>query len=82
MKPQAVNTVLRDFGSTLFGFAILYHQTFITTTPHGELLLTALALLAVPGATGLLSLWLGGRSSAEVTAEPGSSSPAARSPSP
>lgn len=77
-----MNTVIRDLGSTLFGFGILIHQTIIAKDPHGELLVTALVLLGVPGATGLLALWLNGRSTAATTVGSGSSSPAVQSQPP
>jgi hypothetical protein len=44
--------------------------------PHGILLATALVLLSVPSATGLLSLFLGGKSNTgEATPVQQSSSP-------
>lgn len=73
MKAQRLNTVVRDFGSTLLGFAILVHQTVIAEEPHALLILAALTLLGVPGASGLLALWLNGKSNGGGT--PGSGSP-------
>lgn len=75
------NSIARDLGSTLVGLGILLHQTLAAPSPNIQLLATALALLGVPGVTGLAALWLNGKSNAADTAKPPSSSPAQESSS-
>jgi hypothetical protein len=76
VDPKVINAMVRDFGSTLAGLGILVHQTVMAKEPHGILLATALVLLSVPSATGLLSLFLGGKSNTgEATPVQQSSSP-------
>lgn len=70
--------ITRDVGSLLIGFGGLIHQEYILGAAIPELLLVYTAILAVPGAVGLVSLRRGdteAQSTSLVESDPPTVSP-------